>query len=92
MIVEAILNLVYNLLTLVFSILPDLPSFDIGVLSSVSYVINLIFNNTGLLGFFIRVSTIKLFVPLIILALTFEEVYHFAMWIITKLPIGVKSN
>ena len=90
MIVEALLNLIKFLITTVFGILPSLPDFDISLLESVDYVIELIFSHAGLLGFFVNIDTIKLFVPLIILAINFEHIYHFAMWLIKKLPIGVK--
>jgi len=93
MIIEMLLDLIYTVLTAVLDIIPNLPSFDgNSILSSVDYVFDLIFGHSGLLGFFVRVSTIKLLVPLILLAINFEEVYKLTMWVITKLPIGVKDS
>lgn len=89
MILEAIFNLVKILLNFIFALLPDLPNFDIGLLDDLTSYINMIFNNLGLLGFFIDISTIKVLVPLIILVINFDHIYNFAMWVIKKLPLSI---
>lgn len=89
MITSFVLDLAKLLVNLIFSILPNLPQFDVSILKSLNDFVNLIFDHLDLLGFFIRISTIKALVPLIILASNFEHIYHFTMWIIRKLPIGV---
>lgn len=90
MILEAIFNLVKGLLELIFALLPDVPDLDITLLDSLTTFIEYVFNNLGLLGFFIRISTIKALVPLIIIAANFEHIYHFALWILKKLPIATE--
>lgn len=87
MILEAILNLVKILLQFVFALLPDIPNFDVELLSSLTDYINLIFDNLGLLGFFFPISTFKIIIPLLIVVINFEHIYHFALWILKKIPI-----
>lgn len=89
MIIEAIFNLVKQLLLVLFALLPDIPDFDINLLDSLTSYINLIFDNLDLLGFFVDISTIKILVPLIIIVINFEHIYHFALWVIKKLPLGI---
>ena len=89
MILEAIMNLIKILLDFVFALLPDIPSFDISLLSSLTRYIDMIFNNLGLLGFFIHIDTVKTLTPLIIIAINFEHIYHFAIWVLHKLPFSV---
>lgn len=90
MILEAIMNLVKVLLNVVFALLPDVPNLDITLLDSLTQYINMIFNNLGLLGFFVRISTIKALVPLVIIAINFEDIYHFVMWVVKKLPLSTE--
>lgn len=88
MITSFVLDVAKLLVNLIFLILPDLPQFDVSILKSLNDFVNLIFDHLDLLGFFIRISTIKTLVPLIILASNFEHIYHVMMWIIRKLPIN----
>ena len=88
MITSFVLDVAKLLFNLIFLILPDLPQFDVSILKSLNDFVNLIFDHLDLLGFFIRISTIKTLVPLIILASNFEHIYHLMMWIIRKLPIN----
>lgn len=89
MILETILNLIKVFLQFFFGLLPDVPSLELTLLDSLTQYINMIFTNTGLLGFFVRISTIKALVPLIIIVINFEHIYHFALWVIKKLPFSI---
>ena len=89
MITSFVLDIAKLLVNLIFSILPNLPQFDVSILKSLNDFVNLIFDHLDLLGFFIRMSTIKTLVPLVILSSNFEHIYHLIMWIIRKLPFGV---
>lgn len=89
MILETIFNLVLTLLKTVFAILPNVPQFPATIMNSLNTVFDTIFNNLDLLGLFVRIETIKTLVPLLIIAINFEHIYHFAMWIIHKLPLNI---
>lgn len=85
MILEALLNLVFGLLKIVFGWI-SLPAFPEGLTTSIDTFLNLIFDNITLLGFFIRPTTITIVVPILIILLNFEEVYKITMWILRKIP------
>lgn len=90
MILEAILNLLKNLLFIVFSWI-NLPAFPEGLTSSINSFLDLIFNNLNLLGFFIRPSTLTLSIPILIALLNFEKLYKLTIWILRKIPmLGIK--
>ncbi len=84
MILEGILNLIKALLKVILGILPDLPSMSDNLLSSLNLVTDTIFGNANFLGFFIRISTIKFIIPMVILVMNFEHIYHFAIWVLHK--------
>lgn len=86
MIIELFFDLIAMMLHVVFLPLPNLPGFNNELLNSMTQFINLIFDNVGLLGFFIRIDTIKTIVPLLILVLNFDHIYHLVMWILRKIP------
>lgn len=89
MILETIFNAVLNLLRTIFAILPDIPQFPETIMNSLNTVFDTIFNNLDLLGLFVRIDTIKTLVPLLIIVINFEHIYHFAMWVIHKLPLNI---
>lgn len=90
MIIEAIVNLVTIMLKSIFNLLPNVPNFPQSLLDSIDNVTGIIFNNLNLLGLFVRIDTIKILVPLVIVAVNFEHIYHFAIWLIKKLPISTE--
>ncbi len=89
MILELIITGITAVLKIVLGILPNIPQLPDSITSSIDRVMNVIFNNVGLLGIFVRISTIKLLVPLVIIVVNFEHIYHFVMWIIKKLPLAI---
>ena len=89
MILELIITGITTILKIVLGILPNIPQLPDSITSSIDRVMNVIFNNVGLLGIFVRISTIKLLVPLVIIVVNFEHIYHFVMWIIKKLPLAI---
>lgn len=90
MILKAIFDLILGLLKLVFSFLPNVPQLPDNLLTSLNTVYDTIFNNIDLLGLFVRIETIKILVPLLIIAINFEHVYHFTMWILKKIPLSIE--
>lgn len=90
MIITTILNLLKMLLFTCFSWinLPDLPA---EIMENINTFLDLIFNNLTLLGFFIRPTTLKLVIPILIIVLNFDNIYKFTMWILRKIPmLGIK--
>lgn len=64
----------------------NLPSFPEGLSNSINVFLNLIFDNLSLLSFFVRGSTLKLVVPILIILINFEFIYKMVIWIARKIP------
>ena len=92
MIFTAFLEICTFLLSLLFELLPDVPDFANEFLESLNQFVDLIFSNLNLLGFFISIDMIKAIIPLLIIAMNFEHIYHFFFWVIEKIPnLNVKK-
>ncbi len=87
MILEIFLEVVYSLIALIFAIIPDIPQIEITLLADLNSFVDLIFDNLGLLGFFVDIDTIKTLVPLLVIVLNFEHIYHFIIWCLNKIPL-----
>lgn len=85
MIIELLLNVFLTVIKAVFSWI-SLPDFPPAVTAGIDTFFNFIFDNCSLLGFFVRPSTIMTVVPIVIIALNFEHIYHFTLWILKKIP------
>lgn len=86
MILENLLNILLSSIEVILSILPDMPSLPDELLSSAYSFIDLIFDNVGLLGLFIPISTIKVVVPLVLVIVNFDKIYKLTMWVLNKIP------
>lgn len=86
MIIEMILNLLKNLLFVVFGWI-NLPSMPSEITSSINNFFDLIFDNLTLLGFFIRPITFQIAIPVLIIIINFDKVYKLTMWILRKIPM-----
>lgn len=89
MIIEGLFNLVYLLLNGILDLLDILPEFPETLVSSIDSFFNLIFGNLSLLGFFVRIETLHIIIPLFILVYNFEHIYKFIMWIVRKIPVSI---
>lgn len=89
MIIEAIINLITTLLKFILDLLPSIPDLPTSIMTSLDNVTSTIFSHLDLLGLFVRIDTIKLLVPLVVVAYNFEHIYHFVMWLIKKLPLSI---
>lgn len=86
MILENFLNILLSSIEVILSILPDMPSLPDQLLSSAYSFIDLIFDNVGLLGLFIPISTIKVVVPLVLVIVNFDKIYKLTLWVLNKIP------
>ena len=60
------------------------------IIDSINSFINLIFDNLSLLGFFVRPTTLKILIPLVVFAFSFKYVYKIVIWVVKKIPfLGV---
>ena len=90
MIIEAVFDLAVAAIKLIFGWI-YLPAFPESLETTLTTYEDLIFDNLSMLSFFVRVSTVKVLVPLILIVVNFDKVYKLTMYILRKIPfIGVK--
>jgi len=82
---NTLLDFLYWLIDFAFGWL-NLPQFPEELTTSIDTFLSLIFDNVSLLGFFIRPMTLKIVIPVLIILVNFEYIYHLVMWLIKKLP------
>ena len=87
MIILGLLQALSGILISILSLLPDLPQLPESILNGLNNFLDLIFNNSGLLGLFIPIPTIKVVVPLVLLIINFDKIYKFTLWVLNKIPI-----
>mgnify|MGYP001128038829 CR=1 FL=1 len=87
MLLEVFFSLCLGVLHWLFVLIPDIPNFNVTILEDLTGFINLIFDNLSLLGFFFDIEMMKLMIPLIIIVINFEHVYHLAIWVLKKVPM-----
>lgn len=88
MIIEAIFTLIKGLITLVFSLLPDLPDVPESISSSVDTYIDLVCDNSTFFSFFLDIEFTKSIIIILLSLFAFRYMYKFIMWVYRKLPIS----
>lgn len=85
MILEAIFELVFMLLNIIFAPiqLPGLPS---EVQTIVDQVIGYIVGAVDLLGFFLDWNMVKILIPIVIIIVNLDKIWHLIMFILRKIP------
>ncbi len=92
MIVHDFVRVLIMGLQAILNLLPDIPDLPPNLVDGAYAFIDLIFDNIGLLGLFIPISTIKVVVPLIIVIINFDRFYRIVIWALKKIPIfGIEA-
>lgn len=92
MIIEGLIDTLIMSIQAILSLIPNLPDLPSNLVEGANGFINLIFDNVGLLGLFVPISTIKVVVPLILLIVNFDKIYRLVIWILKKIPVfGIKG-
>ena len=80
MIINALLNLVYNIFSVIFSPI-HIPSFDADSISAVDNVLTMIFDDSeAIIGLFIPWAVVNIILPIIIALALALPVYHHRKW------------
>lgn len=91
MIIEGLLNLLISLISFVFSMLPALPGLPEDFMISITTFFDFLTNSLGFFYFFIRPSTVRTCLGIVIVIEEFHHIYSFVMFIVRKIPlIGVE--
>ena len=86
MIIEAFFDLIYNLNSFIFSMLPSFPDMPDKIINSINNFLDLIFNNAGLLGLFLPLDLVKVILPLTLIVINFDYIYGLILWVLKKIP------
>lgn len=86
MIIEAFFDLIYNLNSFIFSMLPSLPEMPDKIVNSIDNFLDLIFNNAGLVGLILPLDLVKVILPLTIIVINFDYIYGLILWVLKKIP------
>ena len=90
MIVEALLNLVLNLLKLVFGWI-NLPGMPDSVMPVIDKLFEALEGAVGLFGIFVDLNMVKILLPVLLIVVNFEHVWKFTMFILRKIPfLGIE--
>lgn len=89
MIVESIVNMLVALVKTLFGWI-NLPDFPAALDAAITSFEDLVFENLSMLGLFVNVDTLKIAVPIFVVIVNFDRLYRLTMWVIRKLPIGIK--
>ena len=87
MIVELLFNLIAGVIKILF-IFINLPGLPQEAQNSFDQYFDLIFDNLGFIGFFVRPSTLSVVALTSITLWSFSKLYKVTMWIYHKLPIS----
>ena len=85
MILEAIFELVFMLLSIIFAPI-QLPGLPPEVQSIVDQVIGYIVGAVDLLGFFLDWNMVKILIPIVIIIVNLDKIWHLIMFILRKIP------
>lgn len=85
MIIEILLSVVKTILFGILSVF-NLPSLPQGLLDSLDTFLDLIFDNLSLIGLFVRPTTFKIIIPVVLVLMNFEHIYNVSIWILRKIP------
>ena len=86
MILKTILDIIMGIVDLFFGFLPNIPQLPSDMLDSISSFFDLIFSNLSILGFLVRISTVKFLLPCVLAIIMIEHIYNLIMWIARKIP------
>ena len=87
MILQAVFDLVKNVIKLVFGWinLPDMPSAVTSVVDELFALLR------GSVGVFMDLSMLKILLPVLLIVINFEHVWKFTMFILRKIPfLGIE--
>lgn len=86
MIVMFLVNSIFAVIKGVLSLI-NIPSAGAEFNKITLFIIDLFGSATSLVGFFIPWDIVRFGLPIVILLVNAEHIYHFIMWILKKIPM-----
>ena len=90
MIFNIFFGAISTLIQTVFGVLPDLPDMPVGITNALDMIPDMIRFGSRFLSYYIGSTFLLVMIPILVVLVNFNWIYHLVFWIIKKLPIGVK--
>lgn len=87
MILESLMTVISSLISLCFSLLPNIPKMPSAVTNTLTHVTTIITDNLGLLECVIRPQTLLVVIPLLVVVINIEHIWNVIWWILRKIPM-----
>lgn len=93
MIIESILTLLKKVIFTLFSWLdfPNLAEINTEAATNIdnafSFINEMLFNARSLINLFLPWDIVRFGLPIIIVIMNMEHIYHFVMWVVRKIPM-----
>ena len=91
MIVTSLLNLIFSILKVLFGWL-NLPDMPEEISSVIDTVIDYIIDGLPVIWCFLDKEVTTVCLAIALACMNFEKIYDFLMWLLAKLPIGIRKN
>lgn len=89
MILKGILDIIFGLLKTLFGWI-DLPDMPETITNVIDQVIGYIVDGLPVIWVFFDKQVVTVVLVLVLAIVNFDKIYYFIMWLLKKLPIGVK--
>lgn len=93
MILEGILNALKTVIFALFSWLdlPNMSDYGTGFEDAFALISEMLESSQGLINLFLPWDIVRFGLPIVIVVINFEHIYHFIMWVVRKIPmLGIK--
>ena len=93
MILEGILNALKKVIFALFSWidLPNMADYGTGFDDAFALISDMLESSQGIINLFLPWNIVKFGLPIVIVVINFEHIYHFIMWVVRKIPmLGIK--
>lgn len=91
MILLALFRLVFTVLKVLFAWL-NLPDMPVEITSVVDGVVGYIIDALPLIWLFFDKSVVAVCLVIAVACMEFEKIYDLLMWVLAKIPIGIRKN
>lgn len=89
MIINVWITMILGVINLLFSWLPNIPEAPASFNTAVNNFFDLLFQNSGLVSFFLPMTITKIALPIAVVLINFKYIYKLFMWVIHKLPVAI---
>jgi len=86
MILEFFFSILFGLVKMILSILPDIPNVPENIQDMADYVIELIAETVGVIAYLYTPTLFIFIFTMLIILINFDTLYRLVMWIARKIP------